>query len=202
MTRSFRRMPFSAEPRPELSLICICCVIGLIIGRLADGAVAASGHEALRTYLQQYAVDTSQASLTAVTVVSAAMTYLRCPTLLFLLGCTSVGLLLIPVVCFAESFFLSFAVSGFGSALGRAGVALAFSAFGIRCLITLPCIFMMALWAMDSSRGLRKGHTRRRKIAPIYYMRFAVCLLILLLGMAAELAVMPRLLQAALGKII
>lgn len=204
MKNSFRRVLFPSGFDPRLLLLCICCVIGFLLGWLADRTVTESVHQALAEYLKQYAVSSAEMSLRA-SLASVSVAYLRYPVVLFLLGLTAVGTYLIPVVCMMQSFILSFAVCSFASALGRSGVALAFSAFGIRCLITLPCIFMMALWAMDFSREIRQQRGRvsmgNRNLS-LYCARFAFCLLILLLGIAADLAVVPRLMKIVVHKFL
>lgn len=203
MKRSSKYPPLVESPSPELSWLCLCCIVGVVLGRWANSIVTEPVHEALRGYIQQYAVTTAQSFSSLPVVFSTAITYLRCPVVLFLLGCTVVGVAFIPVVCMVESFFLSFAVSGFASAFGRTGVVLALSTFGFRCLIALPCMFMMALWGMDHSRQIRKSRNRQKRlrIEPLYGIRLTVCTLVSLLGMAIDLSITPRLLEAALEKL-
>ena len=89
---------------------------------------------------------------------------------------------LLPVLA-AEGFFLSFSAGCFAAALGRSGVLLALAAFGVRCLIVLPCSIYPAVLVGERNR----------------WRKLAVCGALLLLGMALELTLVPRLVQWALG---
>ena len=98
---------------------------------------------------------------------------------LFLRNMTEV---ILPVLA-AEGFFLSFSAGCFAAALGRSGVLLALAAFGVRCLIVLPCSIYPAMLVGERNR----------------WRKLAVCGALLLLGMALELTLVPRLVQLALG---
>ena len=97
--------------------------------------------------------------------------------------CGAAGAALILPVLAAEGFFLSFSAGCFAAALGRSGVLLALAAFGVRCLIVLPCSIYPAVLVGERNR----------------WRKLAVCGALLLLGMALELTLVPRLVQWALG---
>ena len=97
--------------------------------------------------------------------------------------CGAAGAALILPVLAAEGFFLSFSAGCFAAALGRSGVLLALAAFGVRCLIVLPCSIYPAMLVGERNR----------------WRKLAVCGALLLLGMALELTLVPRLVQWALG---
>ncbi|MBQ0038156.1 MAG: stage II sporulation protein M [Clostridiales bacterium] len=183
-------------------LICVCCAVGILLGGLANHIVTAPGRAALEDYLRQYAQNAVQSSVSGASLLSVAITYLRYPVLLFFLGMMAAGVFLIPLICMTQSFFLSFAVCGFASALGRTGVALAFAAFGLRCVITMPCILAMSIWAMDASDALRRNGLRKmRRNTSLYAMRFGVCVVFLLLGAVSDCAVVPRLIASVLHRL-
>ena len=97
--------------------------------------------------------------------------------------CGAAGAALILPVLATEGFFLSFSAGCFAAALGRSGVLLALAAFGVRCLIVLPCSIYPAMLVGERNR----------------WRKLAVCGALLLLGMALELTLVPRLVQWALG---
>ena len=97
--------------------------------------------------------------------------------------CGAAGAALILPALAAEGFFLSFSAGCFAAALGRSGVLLALAAFGVRCLIVLPCSIYPAMLVGERDR----------------WRKLAVCGALLLLGMALELTLVPRLVQWALG---
>ena len=99
--------------------------------------------------------------------------------------------------------FLAFSISCFVSAMGSGGAALAFFAFGVRCLFTLPCTFLLSAWSVASAIQLlqkkTKGTGRDRRIYDsAYFFRFFMCVLVLLVGLAAEITLVPRLVQLVL----
>ena len=95
-------------------------------------------------YVQSYAQLADGRSQQPVSVLSAAAAYLRYPLLAFLFGLSAAGVALIPLLCAAQGFFLSFSVCCFAAALGRDGVLLALAALGLRCLFVLPCTLCLA----------------------------------------------------------
>lgn len=116
-------------------------------------------------------------------------TYLRYPAAAFLLGCTAWGVMLIPLTCAAQGFFLSFAVQCFAAALGKQGVVLALAALGLRCLFTVPCLLTIAAdsFACAWRRAERQKPEVRDRRSVI------ICVFVLLTGTVAECALVPRL---------
>lgn len=71
----------------------------------------------------------------------------------FCLGFASIGVVLLPCVTAAYGFFLSFSVCCFTAAFGVDGVLLALAVFGLRCMVTLPCYFLLAAASWGTSAG-------------------------------------------------
>ena len=135
-------------------------------------------------YLRQYAAVWGETTDRTASLLRVAGVYLRYPLLVTVLGfCGAAGAALILPVLAAEGFFLSFSAGCFAAALGRSGVLLALAAFGVRCLIVLPCSIYPAMLVGERNR----------------WRKLAVCGALLLLGMALELTLVPRLVQWALG---
>lgn len=110
--------------------------------------------------------------------LSAVVIYFRYPLLAFLLGFASIGVVLLPCVTVAYGFFLSFSVCCFTAAFGAGGVLLALAVFGLRCVVTLPCYFLLAVpsWGTSACRpgrlvwegtALRSGHIRPGLVAAV-----------------------------------
>ena len=193
--------------RAGLLLLCAFFLMGLLLGRAAHSAITPQDDQRLYEYIVRYAQLSVQPSDMIASLSSVLAVYLRYPLLAFLLGFAAVGVVLIPSLCLIQGFFLSFSVSCFVSALGRSGIILALSAFGVRCLFTLPCTLFLAAWSFKMAVQLlqrwRTGHKRDRALYDsAYFLRFLVCLLVLLLGVAAELSLVPKLMQMALSDII
>ena len=88
------------------------------------------------------------------------------------------------------------------------GVLLALAVFGVRCAVTLPVFFLLAVPAWGNSAALALASLGRgRRTAPIVYgrtwwLRVAICAGILLAGMCMDLFFSQWLLQAVLGRIL
>ena len=85
---------------------------------------------------------------------------------------------------------------------------LALAVFGLRCLVTLPCYFLLAAASWGTSAGLAAvSFGRGRRTAPVVYgracwVRFGACCLALLAGVCAELFLSPVLLRLMLERIL
>ena len=85
---------------------------------------------------------------------------------------------------------------------------LALAVFGLRCLVTMPCYFLLAAASWGTSAGLAAvSFGRGRRTAPVVYgracwVRFGACCLALLAGVCAELFLSPVLLRLMLERIL
>lgn len=145
---------------------------------------------------------------TARTVLSALVIYFRYPLMAFLLGFASIGVVLLPGVTAAYGFFLSFSVCCFTAAFGTDGVLLAMAVFGLRCLVTMPCYFLLAASSWGTAAGLAAvSFGSGRRTAPVVYSRacwarFGACCLALLAGVCGDLLLSPVLLRLLLERIL
>ncbi len=125
------------------------------------------------------------------------MIYFRYPLFAFLLGFASIGVVLLPCVTAAYGFF-SVLFRVFASRRPSAWTACwALAVFGLRCMVTLPCYFLLAAASWGTSAGLAAvSFGRGRRTAPVVYgracwVRFGACCLALLAGVCAELFLSP-----------
>ena len=190
------------KSRAGLLLLCGFFLLGLLLGRFACGAVTEENVEQLRTYLLHYSAITRNPTDAAASFVSLLSAYYRYPVLIYLLGFTAIGVALIPAVCMAQGFFLSFSIQCFAKAFGKSGVTLALSALGVRCLFTVPCTLFFAMCAasrslqrLSDNKGLRK-QSGQKNISCV--LRLLGCFLLLLIGVIIELLLVPRFMCAVL----
>ena len=115
-------------------ILCVCFLLGMAAAYPARRSISTDALAQLGAYVQSYAQLADGRSQQPVSVLSAAAAYLRYPLLAFLFGLSAAGVALIPLLCAAQGFFLSFSVCCFAAALGRDGVLLALAALGLRCL--------------------------------------------------------------------
>lgn len=191
------------SPLPRLLLLSLFFLAGVILGQVLAGRISEELAQELVEYLRLYVALEGECS--PWTVLSALVLYFRYPLLAVLLGFASLGVALLPCITVAFGFFLSFSVCCFTAAFGEGGVVLALAILGLRCVVTLPCYFLLAVPAWQTSAALA-GASLGRRSAPVYgkdwWLRLAVCVGVLLAGMCVDLYLSPWLLQLALEHVL
>ena len=139
------------------------------------------------------------------TIFSTVLLYFRYPVLAFLLGFASAGIFFLPLIGMAFAFFLSFSVCCFAAVFGSGGVMLAMAVSGLRCVITVPCFFLLAVPSMEAAGALARRRKKGRY--PVvygkeYWFRLAIVAGILLSGVLIDLMISPHLLRLVLGYIL
>ena len=206
--RLTKRTPVQLPMLPRLLLLALFFLAGIFLGQVLSGRVPDATGDELRRYLEDYMQLGGGGAPTARTVLSALVIYFRYPLMAFLLGFASIGVVLLPGVTAAYGFFLSFSVCCFTAAFGTDGVLLAMAVFGLRCLVTLPCYFLLAASSWGTAAGLAAvSFGSGRRTAPVVYgracwVRFGACCLALLAGVCAELFLSPVLLRLMLERIL
>lgn len=179
---------------PRLLVLCAFFAVGILCGQLTQNA--APGDE-LADYLRTYAGMVAQSGITQPSLPRVAAAYLREPLMLLLLSSCTFGAALIPLVCAWQGFTLSFAVACFAGSLGRDGMLLSLAAFGLRCLVVLPCTLLIARWAFDKALCRLQGGTTDTKQRGI----LLIALALLLLGALLEATLVPQLFTLAMSHI-
>ena len=193
---------------PRLLLLGLCFLAGIIFGQVLAGRVPAETGAELNRYLEDYVRLGGQSGWSAAAALSAVVIYFRYPLLAFLLGFASIGVVLLPFVTVAYGFFLSFSVCCFTAAFGADGVLLALAVFGLRCAVTVPCYFLLAVPSWGTSAALASmSFGRGRRCAPVTYgrgcwLRLGLSAAALLAGVCAELLLSPALLGMMLERIL
>ena len=184
---------------PRLLLLAVCFLGGIFLGQVLSGRVPDDAGTELHSYLTAYLQLSGEEAQKADTALDLAVVYFRYPVLAFFLGFTSLGIVLLPCLTAAYGFFLSFSVCCFTAAFGKEGVLLTMALFGLRCLVTLPCFFLLAIPSWSASAGLAgMSFGKGRRSAPVArdtWVRFGVVMGVLLAGMCADLSLSPWLLR-------
>lgn len=197
-----------SAPLPRLLSLALFFLGGVILGQVLSGRVPDATGDELGRYLTEYLRLEGGIDHTAAAALSTAVIYFRYPLLAFLLGFTSLGVLLLPCVTAAYGFFLSFSVCCFTAAFGADGVLLALAVFGLRCAVTLPCYLLLAVPAWGTSAALASFSLGLgRRAAPAVYTRscwilFGGVIAVLLAGMCVDLFLSPWLLRLVLERIL
>ena len=192
----------------RLVLLALFFIAGVILGRLLAVRTPESTARELNRYLKDYFSISDTLELSSQAAVSSLVIYFRYPMLAFLLGFASVGVALLPILSAAYGFFLSFSVCCLTAAFGGDGVLLALAVFGMRCLVTLPCFFSLAvpsfqnaflLCAMSFGSGKRQAAVHYGKD---WWVRLCAVSALLLAAVAAETLISPFFLHLALENIL
>lgn len=195
-------------PLPCLLFLALFFLGGVVLGQVLSGRVPDSTGDELGRYLTDYLRVGGEGDQAAGAALSAAVIYFRYPLLAFLLGFTSLGVILLPCLTVAYGLFLSFSVCCFTAAFGADGVLLALAVFGLRCAVTMPCYFLLAVPSWRAGAALASlSFSRGKRTAPVlygrgYWVRFGGCMGALLAGMCADLFLSPWLLRLMLERIL
>ena len=157
---------------------------GVILGQVFSSQVPDAAGEELTRYLTDF-LEVERADQSPCAALSAAVLYFRYPLAAFLMG----------FACFTAAF-------------GSDGVLLALAVFGLRCAVTLPCYFLLAVPSLERSVTLAcLSFGRGRRTAPVVYgrawwSRLAVLSGVLLAGMCADLMLTPLFLRQLLERML
>jgi len=205
LLRTIRLKPVDPSLLRSL-LLALFFLTGSLVGYLCARSWDSVAQTALSGYLTDYCTVYDAGGVTA-SAGSCVILYFGYTVLTFLLGFASVGVVLIPALAGVFGFLTMYTVSGFVCCFGRQGVLLAMGALIIRLLFTLPCFFAMAgaAWPLSTELSmLTFGHGRRS--APVlygsrYFILFALCVVILTVGVFCERLMTPLLFRLAMGGI-
>ncbi|MBE6908383.1 MAG: hypothetical protein E7425_11965 [Ruminococcaceae bacterium] len=183
-------------------LLALFFMLGVLCAYLAAGRCAAGMGDELRRYLDGYLGLAAEHAFDARTAAQTLICFLRAPAAAFLMGFASIGVVGLPLLFAAQGFLLGFSLFCFSLAVGRAGFVLLPVLFALRLLFVVPCTFVLGSAALEHSlalASLASGGGKRLHSAACSgedWYRFAVCCVLLVLGAALELWLLPLLLAS------
>lgn len=130
------------------------------------------------------------------------------PVIVFFVGLSPLGVVLIPVLSFCLGFGILFTVQCFLCVFSRAGVYPALALLSVRLIITLVCFLLLAVEVLPQAWRIAQVTIRNRKFSePVYHgRRLAIlallCSILLVSGVCCERFLTPRLFRLALEKIL
>ena len=190
----------------RLLLLALAFLAGALGGHLYAGSCGEEAWEALGQYLGDYCRLYDGGGV-EISLLSCVVMYFGYAVLLFLLGFSAAGVVLIPALSGMFGFFTMYTVSCFVRCYGRAGAALALGAMVVRLVFTLPCFFLLAGAAWPLSTELFSlSFGRGKRSSPVlygsrYFLWFVLCGVVLALGVFCERMLTPLLFRLALGAI-
>ena len=189
---------------PRLFLLGLCFLVGVLLGQFFAGCLPDSVGTELEVYLERYFQIWHKSSRKD--IGSVLLQYFRYPLIVIVLGFASVGVVLIPGITLVMGLLLSFSVSCFVAVFGMQGMFLAAAAMGLRCLITIPCYFLVAVPAWGRSAALAGlSFGRGQRVSTVVYGRewwstVVLCVFVLLVGTCLDLFCTPGILKWALSQ--
>ena len=192
---------------PVLAALSLFFVLGVFLGQAVANDTDGRVSQELERYVSEFLLLDETDTGTSQAVFSTLILYFRYPVLALLVGFTAIGVVLLPGLTTAFGFFLSFAACCFTAAFGKEGTLLAFAVFGLRCVISIPCYFLVAVPAWKSAASLtgfyfRRGYrTTRPCLMPTPWRSIMIVALVLFLGVCLDLYLAPWFLQIILNRI-
>ncbi|MBQ2738889.1 MAG: hypothetical protein IJF36_01545 [Oscillibacter sp.] len=186
-------------PLRRLLLLSGLFLLGIVLGRSMALRVSEAALAEVESYLMEYFL-LEEVSLSE-TVLSTLFLYFRYPLAAFLLGFVPIGAILLPLTGLLFAFFLSFSVCCYTAVFGAGGVLLALAMFGLRCILTIPCFFLLAVPALGEAEGLMVTGKRGKRVVDekkACWLRLTAAIGVLFMGALADLMISPRLLKLVL----
>ena len=176
-------------------------------GGAAAGALFAARTDAvvameIRRYLTDFL--RLEEGRTVGALASTVFAYTRDALLALILGCTAAGVVLLPCAAAAMGGLLSFSVCCFTMSFGTEGILLALAVLGLRCLVTLPCFFLLAAQGWSASAalaGLLFGRGKRAA-GGISLPLLGGVTAVLAAGICVEWSALPWLVRAVLARVL
>lgn len=189
------------------AVIALCFALGALLGHLFAAHCGEETMETLRAYLADYCAvyDAGQAGAS---MLSCVVLYYGYGAALLVLGFSSAGVALIPLLGGTFGFLSMYTVSCFARTFGRTGVALALGLMGVRLLFTLPCFLALAemAWPLSTELFLLSFGWGKRSASvqygSRYFLLFLLCAVILAVGVCCERFLTPVLFRSIAGRVL
>ncbi len=178
---------------------------GCVIGTFSAGLVG-DGTK-LNAILSDYIASYINGSVPSPDFITSVFDAFKYHLAAIFLGLSVLGVIFVPLLSAVRGFMLSYAVSAIVRLLGGKGVWLALSVFGIHTLLTIPCFFILCIYAYSSASYIfRQSFSRNMKLtaSPFNSRMITVCglcLLILLVTAVIDTYLTPQLISFAASHI-
>ncbi len=190
----------------SLVIISLIFLIGSLAGCSLAGHTNSEGEAALSRYLDGFLNILSSNEMVKPKFVFILWKAIRWPLLVLFLGLTPIGLIGIPILILIRSFLLSFSIASFYQVSGPDGLLFCFILFGTTGLIYLPILFVFGIQSFlraGTIIGRITGENRRTaSLKHSEWIRFCLCVIILLIFCFIEYSTGPAVLKAAAETLI
>ena len=199
MVNAKKQKAVPAVRLPRLLFLGVCFFLGVFLGQGIAFQMPELVFRQLDGYLAGFlALEERKFSDT---FLPTLILYIRYPLTAFFLGFARIGAVLLPLLGFVCGLFLSFSVGCFAASFGVDGIFLAMAVLGLRVCITMPCFFYLALPSWETACANRfYGRSKPSAHRKYLWLRLALVLGILLLGVCLDLMISPYLLEQVLRR--
>lgn len=148
------RLSQGGERGGALFLLAVFFLAGRLLGCLLASRVGGGANDSLSSYIKGYLSAVQVGKAGAPGLLSAMWENFRYPVACVVLGFTSAGVVLVPLVFAMRGFFLSFAVSSFVRMFGGQGLLMAVGVFLPAGLVVMPCMFLLGMLMLRPKREM------------------------------------------------
>ena len=180
-------------------IVAVCFLLGGILGvTMAGKSEIASLQESVKEY-----INSSQGGYSNIFLYfTNLLNLLKYPLILFLFGFTIFGIGVIPVVVGIKGYALAFAFSTYIRVFDHQAIQAILISFGLQSVLSLPCIFLMAICGLQLSWKLFHMnflHTAKARAGKpdlrLYITYFIICLFVLFLTALIDTFIIPQFLS-------
>lgn len=198
---------FYGEKKRHLGLIAcgVMFLCGCIIGTVCAGFI--SDGTKLNDYVSGYLSIFLDGTSARPDFFSAVIDTYKYHLTALLFGFSIIGIFFIPVLTAARGFFLCFSVSAIVRLLGVKGIFLALSIFGISTILTIPCFFILSVYAFSASLYIFRflfSKNAKSSVSPFngnFFLHCGICMFILMISALIETYLTPQLISFAASHI-
>lgn len=203
--RSIPKLNFNGTSA-YMALMVICLFMGLVFGCVF---VINSNHIPFANFLNLEITSISTGATENYSFFNTFFTMAKYPIIVFVLGFTAFGQILIPAAVFIKGFMLSFSISTLIGSIGKSGVFIALSMFGFQSLISIPCLLVVSTLSFETSKAFASVLARQtvpnsRKQKPIAHVvtTFVFALILMLITAIIDMAITPALVSLSTSKFL
>ena len=143
----------SGAPARPLLLVTLFFAAGSLAGFLVSRHCGSAAEAELRDFLRQ-TLENRGGGFSPALFAATLLSYFRAPLFAYLLGFSSLGVLLLPLLCGVQGFTAAFSLLSLAGILERERFLLLPLLFAVRFAVLIPCTLLLAGRSLRGAWGL------------------------------------------------
>ena len=182
------------------NIVYLITLLAVLFCGVVAGAVSAS---LIDEAASQELISLISAAMPSVSPYKTALTTLKLPLIIFLLGFTPLGTVFIPVFTGIKGYTLSYTIGAILKAYGVSGIWLSLSIFGFQALILFPVLILLSTQNLSVSITQAKGLFKSNHIftngifTKKHFLISGICFGALFILIVLEICITPQLITHA-----